>query len=132
MSYGGAAALQAALFQRLATWPELSGVPLHDAVPQAGGRGTWVLIGPEDVRDASDGTGGGTEHRFTVSVISEAAGFLGAKRIAGTISDALVDAPLELARGRLVGLRFLRAAARRLGSGSARRIDMTFRARIED
>ncbi|SNX69051.1 uncharacterized protein DUF3168 [Cereibacter ovatus] len=133
MSYGAAAALQAAVFQRLEAAPALTGVSIHDDVPHGGGQGTWVLIGPEDVRDASDGTGGGAEHRFTVSVISDAAGFLAAKRIAVAISDALVGADLALGRGRLVALGFMRATARRLGGrGGARRIDLTFRARIED
>ncbi|AXQ93233.1 DUF3168 domain-containing protein [Cereibacter azotoformans] len=132
MSYGAAAALQAALFQRLAAWPDLADVPVHDALPKGGGRGTWVLIGPEEVRDVSDSTGGGAEHRFTISVISDAAGFLEAKRVAASVSDALEDASLALGRGRLVGLRFLKGTARRLASGGARRIDLIFRARIED
>ena len=43
-----------------------------------------------------------------------------------------VDAPLLLDRGRLVGLRFLKAQARRLDQGAARRIDLRFVARVED
>lgn len=132
MSYGAAAALQAAVFQKLVALPALAGVPVHDAVPHGGGRGTWVLIGPEDVRDASDASGEGAEHRFTISVISDATGFLAAKRVAVAVSDALVGANLTLGRGRLVSLGFLRAAARRLASGGARRIDLIFRARVED
>lgn len=53
-----------------------------------------------------------------------------AKTVAGEVSDALVDAPLSLARGSLVGLSFVRAAAKRLDSGDARRIDLTFKARV--
>ncbi|WP_412842372.1 DUF3168 domain-containing protein [Cereibacter sphaeroides] len=48
------------------------------------------------------------------------------------LSDALVTAPPALERGRLVRLDFLKAVARRLGSGDARRIDLTFRVRIEE
>jgi hypothetical protein len=39
---------------------------------------------------------------------------------------------MMLARGRLVGIDFLRAAARRRDEGKVRRIDLTFRARVED
>ena len=132
MSYGAAAALQAAIFGRLTAAPALAGVSVVDAIPTGGGTGTFVLIGPEEVLDQSDKTGGGAEHRLTVAVISDATGFQGAKDVAVAISDALIDAPLTLARGHLVGLRFLRAKAVRLDEGGHRRIDLSFRARIED
>ncbi|MDZ4093312.1 MAG: DUF3168 domain-containing protein [Paracoccaceae bacterium] len=130
MSYGVAAALQAAVYQKLVA--AAIGVPVFDALPSGAGTGTFVLLGPEDVLDTSDKTGGGAEHRFVVSVISDAAGFQAAKTTAGAISDALVDAGLVLSRGRLVGLGFVRAVARRLDQGASRRIDLTFRARVED
>lgn len=130
MSYGVAAALQAAVYQRLVA--QLPGVAVHDAVPPGGGAGTFVLIGPEEARDASDKSGGGAEHRFIVSVISDSSGFLAAKEIAVQISDALVDAVLTLSRGRLVGLAFQKAQARRLEAGALRRIDLRFAARVED
>lgn len=130
MSYGVAAALQAAIYARLVA--ELPGVAVHDALPAGGGTGSFVLLGPEEALDASDASGHGAEHRFTVSVLSDAAGFLQAKGIAVAISDALVDAPLALTRGRLVGLRFQKAQARRLEQGAARRIDLRFAARVED
>jgi hypothetical protein len=133
MSYGMAAALQAAVFDRLAgdaALTALVGGAVHDAVPPGEGPGTFVLIGPEEVRDASDRSGAGAEHRFTVSVISRKAGFAVAKA-AAAVSDALVGATLPLARGRLVGLWFVSARARREGAGSVRRIDLVFRARVE-
>lgn len=129
MSYGSAAALQAAVFQRLVA--ALPGVAVHDALPAGAGLGTFILLGPEEVVDASDITGPGAEHRFVVSILSDATGFLQAKETAVAVSDALVGAPLTLARGRLVGLRFLKAQARRLDQGAARRIDLRFAARIE-
>jgi hypothetical protein len=132
MSYGSAAALQAAIYARLTAAPGLSAVSVYDAVPAGGGAGTFVLLGPEDVLDASDRTGGGAEHRMVISVISDAAGFAAAKAVAVAVSDALDAAPLVLTRGRLVGLSFLRAKARRLDEGGARRIDLSFRARVED
>ena len=48
MSYATAAALQAAIFVRLS---DVLDVPILDAAPD-GTPGTWVLIGPEDVRDS--------------------------------------------------------------------------------
>lgn len=132
MSYGAAAALQAAVFELLETAPALSGVTVVDALPKGGGSGTFVLIGPEEALDRSDKSGGGAEHRFTVSVISDATGFLTAKTIAAAISDTLVGARPDLNRGRVVEIGFVRALARRLEDGRARRIDLTFRARVED
>ena len=135
MSYGVASALQGAIYQRLrasSALEALVGDAIYDAVPPGTVTGTYVSIGPEDVRDASDVSGGGAQHDFTVSVITDAAGFQAAKEVAATVSDALVDATLILARGRLVGLWFLRARARRVETGETRRIDLTFRARVED
>lgn len=131
MSYASAAALQSALFARLSGAAALAGVAILDAVPSGGGNGTFVLIGPETVRDQSDKSGGGAEHRLVISVISDAAGFQAAKAVAVAVCDTLIDAPMALTRGRLVGLGFLKAAAKRLDAGAARRIDLTFRARVE-
>jgi hypothetical protein len=134
MSYASAAALQAAIYQQLRgsqALEALVGDAVYDAVPPGQLSGTFVSMGPEEVRDASDVTGGGAEHDFTISVVSDIAGFQTAKAVAAVVSDALIDAPLVLARGRLVGLWFLRARARRGQSGDQRRIDLTFRARVE-
>lgn len=131
MSYAAAAALQSAVFNALSAAPALAQVQIVDAIPPGGGLGTFVLLGPEEVLDASDKSGGGAEHRFTVSVISDAAGFLAAKSVAAEISQALVDATPAMAVGRVVGIRFLKAVAKRLDDGDVRRIDLTFRARIE-
>ncbi|OIQ64832.1 hypothetical protein GALL_536150 [mine drainage metagenome] len=91
-----------------------------------------MLIGPEDVRDASDKTAHGAEHRLVISVVTDEAGFQAAKAVAVAVSDALVDAEMVLTRGVLVSMAFLRAVARRVSNGSGRRIDLTFRARVED
>jgi hypothetical protein len=39
---------------------------------------------------------------------------------------------MVLSRGRVVAIEFLSARARRVRAGDVRRIDMTFRARVED
>lgn len=140
MSYAVAEALQGAIFARLtgdAALGALVGGAVHDAIPPGTAPGTFVLIGPEEARDASDISGAGAEHRFTISVITTATGFQTAKAVAVAVSDALAVPLPELARGRLVGLWFQRAVARRdgagaQGAGEVRRIDMIFRARVED
>lgn len=131
MSYAAAAALQAAVFQCLSGAPGLAGVSVVDALPKGNAPGTFVVLGPEEALDRSDQSGGGAEHRFAVSVISDAAGFLTAKAAAAAVSLALVGARPGLTVGRVVDIGFVRAVARRLDEGRARRIDLTFRARIE-
>lgn len=131
MSYSAAAALQAAVYQRLTAFPALAGVSVVDAIPAGTSLGSFVLIGPEVVTDQSDKSGAGAEHRFDISVISDATGFLSAKMIAAAVSDALAGAALTLTTGTLVSLQFQRAVARRIDQGDVRRIDLGFRARIE-
>lgn len=135
MSYAVAAALQAAVFDRLTADVPLTalvGDAIYDAPPPGLLPPLYVMLGAEEVRDASDNSGSGAEHRFTVSVLTENAGFATAKAAAAAISDALVDAPLTLARGHLVGLYFYKARAARVGTGAMRRITLTFRARVTD
>lgn len=134
MSYSSGAALQAAVFQRLAGDAELAaltGGAIHDAPPPGTPQGTHVVLGPEEVIDRSDISGPGAEHRFTVSVLSDAAGFVTAKTVAARISALLDGAGLDLAAGRLVGLWFHQAQARRAEGGALRRVDLRFRARIQ-
>lgn len=135
MSYGAAAALQAAVYQRLmadTALDALVGSAIYDAAPPGTALGTYVSLGPEVVRDASSQTERGAVHEFSVSVVTDAAGFQNAKAVAAAVSDALTGATLVLARGHLVGLWFLRARARRVEDADVRRIDLFFRARIQD
>ncbi|SHJ11172.1 DUF3168 domain-containing protein [Wenxinia saemankumensis] len=134
MSYAGALDLQAALYQRLAgdaALTQLVGAAIFDAPPSGPLPALHVLIGEERVADLSDATHAGGRHDVTVSVLSGSEGFAAAKQAAAAVSEALSGAPLDLAAGRLVGLRFRRATARRTGGGAGRRIDLTFRALIE-
>ncbi|MFK7754238.1 MAG: DUF3168 domain-containing protein [Sedimentitalea sp.] len=136
MSYALAGPLQAAVYQQLTgetLVTDLVGTAIYDALPLGELPSLYVEIGPEDVRDRSDKTGVGAEHKFRVSVVSHESGFARAKALAGAITDVLAEADLVLSRGRLVGMWFDRAVARRGGkAGRARRIDMSFRARVED
>ena len=131
MSYAAAAALQSAVFAALTAAPALAGISIVDAMPPGTALGTFVLIGPEVAVDQSDGSGPGAEHRMVVSIISDASGFMTAKTVAAAVSDALLAGGLVLATGHLVSINFQRAVARRLDVGTVRRIDLTFRARVE-
>ena len=135
MSYALAPALQGAIYDRLradATLAALVGDAIYDAIPAGTLPDLYVSLGPETARDRSDASGGAAEHTLTVSVIHTGAGFLAAKQAASAISDALVGAPLALSRGRLIGIFFRSARAARASDGQSRRIDVTFRARLED
>lgn len=135
MSYAMSGALQAAVFQRLSTDAALNVLvagAIYDVLPQGNLPPVYVTLGPEDVRARSDVTGQGAWHRFTVSVVTDGTGFLSAKEVAGVISDALDRANLTLSRGHLAALSFFRARAQREGTGALRRIDLIFRARVDD
>ena len=138
MSYLGAIALQGAVYEQLRTDPALSaliGDAVYDAMPATPPAGTFVSLGPEGVRDAGDMTARGAQHEFVVSVLSGAdegaAGFQAVKAAAAAITDALDAADMPLDEGRLAGLWFLRATARRADTGSGRRVDLTFRALVD-
>ena len=137
MSYAATVALQAAVYGALrddAALADLVGDAIYDAMPVAAPPGTYVSLGPEDVRDAGDMTAPGALHDFVVSVLSgtdEANGFGAVKEVAVAVSEVLEVAEITLDRGHLAGMWFLRARARRAENGAGRRVDMTFRARID-
>ena len=137
MSYVAGVALQAAVYQHLRSdtaLADLVGDAIFDAMPVEAPSGVYVSLGPDDARDAGDMTARGSRHDFIVSVLSgtdESNGFAAVKRVAGLVSAALESGDLVLDDGHLAGLWFLRAKARRVENGAARRVDLTFRARID-
>lgn len=135
MSYGVSAALQAAVYQQLTrdrSLTAIAGGHVYDALPAGTLPALYVALGPEVVKDQSDKTGAGALHEFTISVVTDVAGFSQAKTAAAAVSDALVDADLTLARGHLVSLNFYKATAARVGTGDVRQINLIFRARVAD
>lgn len=128
MSYVISAALQKAVFQQL----DMLNTPVFDALPSGALPELYISIGPEDARDASDATGSGAVHLFTISVFSSAPSFATAKSVAAEICDALAGPMPWLDRGQLIDLSFVRARARRVQQGGGRQIDLRFRARVED
>ena len=135
MSYVLAAPLQAAVYQALiadAALGALVGSAIYDAIPAGSLPPLYVSLGAETVQDASDVTGNGAVHQFTVSVITDTPGFATAKQVAAAISAVLHDADLTLSQGRLVSMTFERASAGRIEGGTGRQIDLRFRARVEE
>lgn len=134
MTYALSQGLQQALYSHLqadALVTGLVGSGVFDTMPTGSLPHIYAVLGSEEVLDRSDSTGGGAKHRFLVRVFTSAAGFSAAKELAGAISDAIVDAPLTLSRGRVVGIWFERATAERLKDGG-RSISLRFVARLED
>lgn len=135
MSYATSPGLQAAVYQALsgdAVLTGLVGANIFDMAPAGTLPSLYVSLGAEEARDRSDATGQGVRLDFTVSVVGDATGFQPVKDVAAAVCDALIDAPLSLTRGRLIGLGFLRARARRGTDPTTREIDLRFRALIED
>ena len=137
MSYGASLDLQTALYRLLCDDPAvgaLVGDAVYDAVPVAAPAGIYIALGPEEVRDASDATAAGSRHDLVISVLSgrdDQEGFSGVKEVAAAVSQAVEGGDLALTQGQLVGIWFLRATARRVENGAGRRIDLTYRARID-
>ena len=135
MTYAVSAALQSAIYETLATDPVLDGLvgtAIYDAVPAGNLPSLYVTLGAEAVADASDKTGSGAVHRLDVTIVSETPAFGAAKTVAAAVSDALLAADISLTRGRLVSLNFEKARAGRIDGAAGRKIDLTFRARVED
>lgn len=135
MTYALAATLQTAVYERLSNDAAVAAevaTAIFDAPPAGQVPDVYVVIGQEDVRDRSDATHRMAEHRFIVSVHGTLTGYLALKRAAAAVDKALTSGGLSLAAGKLVSLRFLRARARRGSSANSRRVDMTFRAVLDD
>ena len=134
MTYALGQGLQVAIYDRLIRDPGLDAVisgAVYDTVPDVA-PDLFVAIGQEKSRAQSDGTARGAIHEVQLSVVSRRSGYSEAKGVAGMVSDLLVDADLTMVRGRVVSMRFLRAQARRDEGEGTRRIDLWFRARVDD
>lgn len=135
MTFALSASLQKAVFTQLsgeAEIIEIVGPNIYDAVPAGAEPEVFVLIGEEVVRDRSTKTSDGAHHDFTVSVFADQHGFSTSKTLAAIICDSLLSADMELDRGRVTGIWFRRAQTRRGRSPDRRRIDLQFRAHVED
>lgn len=138
MSVIFSAGLQTKIYQRLVVDPDLGlliGSAIYDAPPPIAPdrlSPDFVTLGEEAVRPFDTKTSFGAVHDFTVNVHSGRDGFDFVKRVAAAVCAALVDAPLTLDAGKLVGLRFLRASAERGPAPEKRRITLRFRAVVDE
>jgi hypothetical protein len=135
MSYAIAASLQAVIYQHLSADAAVAGLvgsDIYDAVPPAGDPDLFVLIGDERVRDRSTKTSSAAYHDFVVSIATRAHGYTDAKELAAAICDSLQGDLPALSRGRLTGIWFRSARTRRGSAPDRRRIDLQFRAHVED
>jgi hypothetical protein len=131
--------LQKAVYERLSADPAVAAIApgrIFDAPPPLAGPAEeeplHAIIGDESVRDWSSAERGGAAHVLGVSVFAAERSFAEAKRLAGAISEALTRGGLAPERGRVVSLAFLSARTRREAKGRVRRIDLRFRALVED
>lgn len=137
MTYAYSGGLQASVYRRLIEDSALSaliGGAIYDApIDAALGAASpdYITLGEETVRANGTKTSQGSIHDFTVTVHSGRDGFAAAKDVAAAVCDCLIDAPLVLETGRLVGLRFLRAGADRGRAPEKRRVNLRFRAVVD-
>lgn len=135
MSYGVSQALQSAVYNALLVDAVLGGIvgsSIYDAIPSGARPELYVSLGAEDVSARQDSSGSVTVHRFLISVVGQGDGFSLLKSAAGAVSDSLNNASLSLSRGHLISLNFQKAQARKTSQNRERRIDLWFRAIVED
>ena len=126
--------LQSAIYNALiadTTLAGLVGSDIFDALPSGTVPDTFVLIGEETVFDRSDKTHSAAIYVIKVNVVTSQSGFGNAKTIAAAICNVIEEANLSLSNGHLRRVEFRRALARRNTSGTERKIELIFRALIE-
>lgn len=139
MTYALSWPLQEAVYGTLtadATLTALVGDRIYDAPPhfaadEAPGE-PWMTLGDERVDDWSTKDGAGAVHVLTIAVHAPARGFAEAKKVAGAVCDALLDAAPAPARGHVVHIGFVSGRTRRSDNDLMRRIELRFRVLIED
>lgn len=129
------AALQSGIYQTLSNATSISnliGTNIFDAVPSGLVAETYVLIGEEKVISKADFNNGATRHDVTINVVSSASGFSDAKIVASEICNVLDGAAMVLSAGNLRNIQFRMARSRRDTGATERRIDLVFRALIDE
>ena len=114
--------LQRAIYAALG----VQGRPVFDAAPAGEMPEAWIALGPERVRDASDGTAEGSVHLIEVICGAGPGGFVAAKEAAAEVDAALEGVTVP----GLVSLRRIGSRARIVKGG--RRVVQTWRARIDE
>jgi hypothetical protein len=124
------AAIHAALSAHAPLLALLGGPKICDE-PPAAAVFPYVTLGEARVSDYAADDAPGAEHQLTLHAWSRQGGHREAHLIAGTLLQALDDAPLELAGHHLVNLRFSLADIRREADGRTYHALVRFRAVTE-
>ena len=139
MTYALSWPLQEAVFGALSGAPAVTalvGDRIYDAPPPFEADDApdvpWITLGDERVDDWSTKDGAGAVHLLSVAVHAPRRGFGEAKRIAGAVCDALTISPLAPSRGRVVHVGFVSGRTRRNEEDAVRRVELRFRALVED
>jgi hypothetical protein len=134
MPTAASAALRAAVHDALAAHAPLSallgGPKVYDEPPRSAVF-PYVTLGETRIADFSTGSERGEEHQLTLHAWSRQGGHREAHLIAGTLLQALDDAPLALADHRLINFRFAVADVRREADGRTYHALVRFRAVTE-
>ena len=123
-------AIRDALVADTALTAVLGGPKIYDEPPRVPDF-PYVTIGEARIADFSTGGERGEEHQLTLHAWSRQGGHREAHVIAGTLLQALDDAPLALADHRLVNMRFALADIRRAADGRTYHALVRFRAVTE-
>jgi hypothetical protein len=124
------AAIHAALSGHAPLTVLLGGAKIYDE-PPASATFPYVTLGEARVSDFSAGDDPGEEHQITLHAWSRQGGHREAHIIAGTLLQALDDAPLAPEGHHLVNLRFSLADIRREADGRTYHALVRFRAVTE-
>ena len=128
-------ALQQALYEALRTNPAVTAIVgdriVDNPVEALAPAGPAILLGEERIAPWGSSTDRGAEHRVTIVLVAPMGGFGVLKRLAASVSDAVLG-PLTLNTGRIVLSRFIAGRAHRRGSDGLRRVDLQFLLVIED
>ena len=134
MPTAASASLRAAVHDALTAYAPLTallgGPKVYDEPPRAAVF-PYVTLGEARVSDFSTGSEPGEEHQLTLHAWSRQGGHREAHLIAGTLLQALDDAPLALADHRLINFRFAVADVRREADGRTYHALVRFRAVTE-
>jgi len=134
MPIAAAAALRAAVHDALVAnaglVSVLGGPKIYDEPPRTAVF-PYVTLGEGRIADFSTGSEAGEEHQLTLHGWSREGGHREAHVIAGTLLQALDDAPLSLAGHHLINFRFAVADVRREADGRTYHALVRFRAVTE-
>ena len=122
-------AVQAFIYDRLsgdAALTALVGTAIYDTAPTDSPPDISVLIGAEEVLDASDKTGSADLHRAEIEIIARTSGFAAAKDVALAVRKSLDNASGIAGSGSITRVQFRRAQSLRDTTDGLRRVRMRF------